>query len=603
MCQAALYTNTNFAGDSRECEVSRCYIHDTCGGVWMYGGDRKTLQSSGNVIANNEITRYARVGAVGNEAITLIGVGVTAKNNHIYDGQYAAINFGGNDIIIENNLVHHVCKNVSTCGAIHTGSDWTYRGNAIQYNIVHHILNPFPGYTSKAVLLDSQASGTNVMYNALYDNTVHVMIGGGRYNNIANNVMYNAGLRSIEVDRRGISDQMVQRLHAMPYKSSVWSLRYPHLADIDNHNASLPEGNQIVKNVMYAAQNTEYIHGIPNFLRSNLSRYYNISQTGFSSGSGDHYNVSNRDLRVKCYVNGWANLVNFKQPPSPNAVGPLYSPTGPTYLKRGRLHLVSTKYPSVHCAQHPAQKVHPVPAYLPDGSRDMYHVEKKGCWVNVTKCKNHTASIGTYRDMYGERYHNATENVTMCFHRALEQWKLCGSHKDEFVVAIYGRTGAATLGGTGCMTALYGCPNHGGPADGHANTTYGKYQHDYGKYSQDEKGCLANARNIWHWCGSSPNYPVTNIYLPTGAKRTAGAGCWITLDHCPAHTRIKTTFYDAIGSTNYQTDDSEFACINRAEYYWHYCGSTPKYPVTATFRPTTVSRTYPCDDVPSCLSY
>ncbi|XP_053376466.1 uncharacterized protein LOC128547522 [Mercenaria mercenaria] len=67
----------NFAGDSRECEVSRCYIHDTCGGVWMYGGDRKTLQSSGNVIANNEITRYARVGAVGNEAITLIGVGVT----------------------------------------------------------------------------------------------------------------------------------------------------------------------------------------------------------------------------------------------------------------------------------------------------------------------------------------------------------------------------------------------------------------------------------------------------------------------------------------------------------------------------------------------
>lgn len=61
--------------------------------------------------------------------------------------------------------------------------------------------------------------------------------------------------------------------------------------------------------------------------------------------------------------------------------------------------------------------------------------------MNVTKCKNHPAAIGTYRDMYGERYHHAGDNETMCFKRAHEQWKMCGSHRDEMVVAIYGKTG------------------------------------------------------------------------------------------------------------------------------------------------------------------
>ena len=51
------------------------------------------------------------------------------------------------------------------------------------------------------------------------------------------------------------------------------------------------------------------------------------------------------------------------------------------------------------------------------------------------------ASVGTYRDMYGERYRHAAVNETMCFQRALEQWQFCGSHTREPIVAIYGPTG------------------------------------------------------------------------------------------------------------------------------------------------------------------
>ncbi|XP_053375483.1 uncharacterized protein LOC128547283 [Mercenaria mercenaria] len=588
-----------FYGDTRDFQLTQCYIHDTCGGIYITGGDRHSLESSGNVIQNNEFAKYDRVGSVVNDAISVSGDGFIIKNNHIHNGQTGAINFLGNDNIIKSNLVHHVCMNTSSCNAMHIYFDWTFRGNTIENNIVHDVVKLVPGGGNKAVYLDIQISGMNIKNNVFYNNDIHVQIGGGRYNEVINNIMYNATYSSIYVDSRGTSHSsdkvLYDRLHAMPYNNSVWNLRYPHLAEIDKHNASLPEGNQISKNIIYAAPNTHYIKfGLASFLKANLSAYFNMTHTGFSSGRVDHVSVEKGDLRVTCRASEWANNINFRQVPSPNAVGPLSSPVGPTYLNRGRIHLVNSTHPSA-CPTLPPPKEKPVVSFIPDGSpgNHVYPVGKSGCWLNVTKCKNHTASVGTYRDMYGERYRYAADNETMCFLRALEQWKFCGSHKDETVVAIFGPTGNATIGGEGCVAAWYGCPKHGGPADGHLNTTNGRYFHDGSQRTPGQEGCLRRSLDIWRWCGASSNYPVTSIYLPTGAKRTAGGGCWIALEKCPAHTRTPRFFYDISGATYYQTDSSEFACLHRAEYYWHHCGSNPKYPVTATYRPTTASKTYP----------
>ncbi|XP_060569893.1 uncharacterized protein LOC132728287 [Ruditapes philippinarum] len=590
----------SLTGDSRDSEISKCYIHDTCGGIWMYGGNRHKLDASGNTINNNEIARFSRVGALGNYAITLVGVGHQVTNNHIYDGQHGAIQFLGNDMVMEHNLIHHVCMNMSSCGAIRTGYDWTFQGNKIAYNIIHHTIRHVPGGMCEAVLLDGQTSGTSVMYNSFYDNTLHVFIGGGRNNNVENNVMYNAEIGSIDVDERGVHHyadaDLLRKLHAMPYKDSAWSQRYPNLLNIEIKNYSLPEGNQISRNVIYARPHTKHILGITTLMKTDLSRFFNITQTVFSSGGHDHYNVESGDLRVRCLALQQASQINFTQPPLPNSVGPLFSPVGPYYLNRIRWHLVNTTQTSYPCTTQAPPINPPKPAYLPDGSRknDLYPVENTGCWLNVTKCRHHPAAIGTYRDMYGERYRNAGDNETMCFRRAYEQWQFCGSHRDEKVAAIYGPTGATTLRGEGCMTATYGCPKHGGPVDNHPNSTLGKYQNDYiGDQTHTEHGCLKRAFNIWHYCGSSSQYPVTNVYLKTGAKLTAGGGCWITLKSCPAHTDTKSIFYDAFGSTNFQTDDSEFACLSQAEYYWNYCGSDVRYPVTANYRPTITSKTYP----------
>ncbi|XP_060587156.1 uncharacterized protein LOC132742707 [Ruditapes philippinarum] len=463
----------NIIGDSRNCQISQCYVHDTCGGLWMNGGNRTILESSGNVIQHNEVTRFDRLGAAGLEGIHANGDGFIIKNNHVYDGQGRAVVFLGNDINIRNNLIHHVCKNMSNCQALISYNDVSFRGNIIQTNIVHDVYKFIPGGANKAIHLDNLISGVKIVNNVFYNNGIHVTIGGGQYNEIKNNVMYNAKYGSISVDTRGmntnLSRMLDERLHAMPYNASLWSLRYPHLADIDPvHDGYPPIGNQIIKNMIYAAPHTYIIRGIPSQLQANASAYFNLSQTGFSSGSGDHVDVSQRDLRVICRARTWASIIGFHQAITPNYVGPSY-PVGPTYLNRGRVHLVNTTVPS-NCTTKPPPTEQPVPSYIPDGSNgnEVFHrVDKTGCWLNVTKCAKHPTTIGAYRDMYGERYRNASANESMCFRRALEHWQLCGSNLNDPVLVTYGPTGNSTLGGDSCFASWYGCPKHGGkPEDG-----------------------------------------------------------------------------------------------------------------------------------------
>ena len=55
------------------------------------------------------------------------------------------------------------------------------------------------------------------MLSYLFQNDIHVGIGGGQYNEVRNNVMYNAKYGSISVDFRGrgtaLSSMLVDRLH------------------------------------------------------------------------------------------------------------------------------------------------------------------------------------------------------------------------------------------------------------------------------------------------------------------------------------------------------------------------------------------------------
>ncbi|XP_052790405.1 uncharacterized protein LOC128224561 [Mya arenaria] len=586
--------------DCRNVQVSQCLIHDVDGGLFISGGDRKLLESSGAVLEHNEIYNFSRVVAVGSDAIYANGVGHIVRHNSIYNGQYRGVNYFGNDIVMEFNHVHHTCMNASDCGAFHTGRDWTTRGNVIRNNLVHDNLRLVPGADVRGVMLDDQSSSTHITNNVFFNNDVHVNIGGGRDNVVSGNVMYGAERFSMQVDGRGLGrddykDFINHRLHNMPYTGALWSMRYPKLAAIDAHNASLPEGNEISKNVVYNSGHVGFIPTLHGWIDN--KRFFNVTDTGFAINEGDFYDAAHGDFRVRCYMADWANRVNFLQPLSPDQYG-AQKTVGPIHLHRMPAHLTSQPHSGPCTTQAPVTSS-PAVAYLPDGSgsNHLYNVTSQGCWLIVSKCSAHPAAVGMYRDTVGERQVRADQNETACMERAVHTWKSCGGHKDEQVAAIYGPSGATTLAGDGCYMAMYGCPQHGGPADGHAVATGKIYRDGYAEQHQgaatDEGACLSRSIAQWRYCGSYANHPITSIFRPTGAVRTAGAGCWIHVQSCNHVTGNHTMFYDAWGAANLHTDENESACLHQARYYWQQCGSHPAHPVTAFYRPSTHSRTYP----------
>ncbi|KAK7087264.1 uncharacterized protein [Littorina saxatilis] len=226
-------------------------------------------------------------------------------------------------------------------------------------------------------------------------------------------------------------------------------------------------------------------------------------------------------------------------------------------------------------------------SYLPDGTAPNHlypDIPEEGCWLITENCKDHPQANGTHKDDLGTQ--NGTEEG--CLARAAQQWKWCGETDSAKATAIYGPTGAMTFAARGCYFADYGCR----PA------VAGRIIHDY--FSEraengtvNEKNCLGRAARQWRHCGSPADRPITSIFGSTGAKRTAGAGCWVKVRSCPAHCDLEGYFFDAWGATNRETGTVEEECFDRARYYWTHCGSHSNAPVTAYFRPHATSHTVP----------
>ncbi|KAK7483369.1 hypothetical protein BaRGS_00025309, partial [Batillaria attramentaria] len=144
---------------------------------------------------------------------------------------------------------------------------------------------------------------------------------------------------------------------------------------------------------------------------------------------------------------------------------------------------------------------------------------------------------------------------------------------------------AMTLGGDGCFFAEYGCRSE------HIGFHRDSYAEQHEGAATSEAACLRRAAPQWRYCGSNADRPVTSVYRPTGAFRTAGAGCWIKIPSCPAHRDLEGYFYDAWGATNMATDNERDECFDRATYFWTRCGSHGDAPVTAFYRPDAASHT------------
>ena len=244
--------------------ISGCDIYGTGdGGVEITAGDRATLTPCDHVVEYNHIHHFGRWTRCYVAGVGATGVGMRITNNIIHDAPHAAIIFWGNDFLIAHNEIYRVCLETGDAGAIYTGRDYTFRGNVIHRNFIHHMGGY--GMGSIAIYMDDCVSGTKITENVVWECQHGLLLGGGRDFVVENNVFVDCH-KTILADARGldqnpvwqnmVNNVMKQRLDAMHYHQPPYSTRYPEIADVDRHLAvgkGIPaENNRIERNIFWS---------------------------------------------------------------------------------------------------------------------------------------------------------------------------------------------------------------------------------------------------------------------------------------------------------------------------------------------------------------
>jgi hypothetical protein len=230
-------------------------------GIGLSGGDRTTLTPANNFADNNHIHDYGRWYRMYNPAISLQGVGNRATHNLIHDAPHMAIQFGGNDHLMEFNEIYRVCTESNDAGAIYAGRNWTMRGTIIRNNYLHDITG-FEGRGCVGVYLDDMFCGTAIVGNVFHNVTRAAFIGGGRDNTVENNLFINCN-PALHIDARAMNwagyhaDEWIKEgrekgtVSEIAYDKAPYKDKYPKLVGMLDDEPKSPKGNTVAKNVCW----------------------------------------------------------------------------------------------------------------------------------------------------------------------------------------------------------------------------------------------------------------------------------------------------------------------------------------------------------------
>jgi len=229
------------------------------GGISLSGGDRATLTACGNFAHNNHIHHFGELYRTHHDAINLNGCGCQATHNLIHDAPHHAMDFGGNDHLVEFNEVYRVCMETDDAGAIYTGRNWTVQGTVIRYNFWHDI-GGGPAVGNQAIYLDDCAAGTTCFGNVICRVGRAFLIGGGRDNIIHNNIIVDCRI-PLHMDNRGVGiaarkdenwGTLTREFETLPIKGELWARRFPHLPTYLEDQPGYPKYNDVADNLIVA---------------------------------------------------------------------------------------------------------------------------------------------------------------------------------------------------------------------------------------------------------------------------------------------------------------------------------------------------------------
>lgn len=252
-----LYENTTFDREGgKENGIVNCFIENTgCGGVSIGGGNRLTLEKAGNYVDNCEFTNCGRLDYSYKSPVNIDGVGNRISHCQFNSCPATAIYIHGNDHAIEYNVIDGACKFMDDQGAVYLGRDPSEFGNIIRYNFFKNIGNIG---TTMAVYFDDGACGTECYGNVFYKAGTHtVLVGGGQFNKIENNIFIDSEL-AVHLDNRlenwakksllpGSTFEL--RMKTMNFQKPPFAEKYPQMINYFDNEPAIPKRNDIKNNV------------------------------------------------------------------------------------------------------------------------------------------------------------------------------------------------------------------------------------------------------------------------------------------------------------------------------------------------------------------
>ena len=219
------------------------------GGIVLNGGDRKTLTPCNNFAENNQVRYFSRLKRTYAPAVSMNGCGLRVAHNLFEESSSSAMGLGGNDFLIEYNVVRNVIKESDDQGGIDIWYNPTYLGNVVRYNYWGDIV----GGTvcgAAGIRLDDVISGFHI-YGNVFERcgAVHfgaIQIHGGKDNIVEGNLFVDCfaavsfsrwGQRYVKaiagepssLSKLSLTDKMYKEVDI---RSELWQKRYPALANI-----------------------------------------------------------------------------------------------------------------------------------------------------------------------------------------------------------------------------------------------------------------------------------------------------------------------------------------------------------------------------------
>ena len=254
-------------------------------GLFVDGGDRKSLTPGGHRVTRNEIHHAGRRIMNGGVCINLKGCGNRVDHNYLHDTPYIAFNYAGNEQLIEYNEIAFAMMEAGDGGGMYSGRDWSSQGNVVRFNYLHHFGEA--GFRRKleigekpefeplkmqkhgmlmGVYLDDCDSGDTVSNNLFCAAGCGLFVGGGRDNKMRDNLVMDYEAAAY-LDSRGRSVaniinlnpgqdpkgnngyNFLAKLERYDYLNEPWVSRYPHLKDILAREPLWPIGTEFTGNV------------------------------------------------------------------------------------------------------------------------------------------------------------------------------------------------------------------------------------------------------------------------------------------------------------------------------------------------------------------